>query len=153
MDTKEFFWLVGLLEGEGSFLKPTPSQPHSPAISVQMTDEDVIQKVSVLLGSKYQTCKPQKSHHKVSFRIMKRGYKAVELMKKLFPHMGVRRQSQITRAIYNYSPNRKLLTPEVKRKIVKTYRNGMVARKVAQKFGIRRETVHRINKQYSSDSW
>ena len=142
MDTKEFFWLVGLLEGEGSFLKPTPSQPHSPAISVQMTDEDVIQKVSVLLGSKYQTCKPQKSHHKVSFRIMKRGYKAVELMKKLFP-----------RAIYNYSPNRKLLTPEVKRKIVKTYRNGMVARKVAQKFGIRRETVHRINKQYSSDSW
>ena len=42
----EFFWLVGLLEGEGSFMPAPPSEPTRPRISIQMTDEDVLSRVA-----------------------------------------------------------------------------------------------------------
>ncbi len=49
----EFFWLVGLLEGEGSFMPGPPSEATRPRISIQMTDENVIRRVARIFGKKY----------------------------------------------------------------------------------------------------
>lgn len=46
------YWLAGLLEGEGSFLKGPPSAPRYPVLSLQMTDEDVVARVAAMLGRK-----------------------------------------------------------------------------------------------------
>ena len=102
MDRNTFFWLVGILEGEGSFIKPIPSRPNDPAIQIEMTDEDIISKVSKLFKKKYCKIAPRKEHYKSSYRAESRGKKAVKLMKELYPHMGERRKSQIKEAITVY---------------------------------------------------
>ena len=48
MIARDLYWLAGLLEGEGSFMRGPPSRPNMPAIAIQMTDEDVIQRVAQL---------------------------------------------------------------------------------------------------------
>ena len=42
------YWLAGILEGEGSFMKGVPSNPNSPRIAIQMTDKDVLEKVAAI---------------------------------------------------------------------------------------------------------
>ncbi len=53
MDERILHWLAGLLEGEGSFLKPPPSAPNTPRITLQMTDEDVVQRVQEIFDLTY----------------------------------------------------------------------------------------------------
>jgi hypothetical protein len=48
MPDTDFYWLVGLLEGEGSFIAAT--QTHQEMIRVEMTDADVVQRVATLFG-------------------------------------------------------------------------------------------------------
>lgn len=56
-------WLIGILEGEGSFYANKKPQP--PRVSVNMTDKDIIEKVAKLFGNKqiYEKKKSQ-DHHK-----------------------------------------------------------------------------------------
>ncbi len=49
----QLYWLAGILEGEGSFLKAPPSAPNRPSISMQSTDEDVIAKVASMMNVSY----------------------------------------------------------------------------------------------------
>jgi len=100
-------WLAGLLEGEGSFLKPPPSSPNSVVISLQMTDEDIVSRVSSIFGVKYHRIVPKNTAWKDSFSIVLRGVKAMELMKRLQPLMGSRRQKQIQDALGRYDPERR----------------------------------------------
>lgn len=55
MENNDLHWLAGLLEGEGSFMKPSPSSPNCPIISLQMTDEDIVKRVSLLFNCKYHS--------------------------------------------------------------------------------------------------
>ena len=50
IDEKTLYWLVGLLEGEGSVLAPSSSSPNKPGVAFTATDVDVISKVSELLN-------------------------------------------------------------------------------------------------------
>lgn len=101
MTEVELAWLAGLLEGEGSFLKPSPCEPTSVRIAVEMTDKDVIDKVSKLWNIRYcQTRKRRQNlNHKPTYRIQIKGRRAAELMVKLKPLMGERRQQQIQEAL------------------------------------------------------
>src|SRR5712664_747929 len=51
MKGSDFFWLVGILEGEASFIKGPPSRPYCPYVCLQMSDEDVIARVASLWGA------------------------------------------------------------------------------------------------------
>ena len=51
LSPQSLYWLAGLLEGEGSFLKPPLSKPTRVILSVEMTDRDVLDHVADLLGS------------------------------------------------------------------------------------------------------
>lgn len=99
MTDLELAWLAGLLEGEGSFLRPPPSDLKRPRISIEMTDEDVMQRVADLVGLKLVRPRIRQVHWKPSFRLAIRGPKAVDLMKRLYPLMGKRRQEQIDQAL------------------------------------------------------
>lgn len=104
MEGKYLYWLAGILEGEGSFLPGPPSNPNVPRISVMMTDEDVIGEIAGLFGRKYHKYVPSNSNHKPCFVVLLTGRKAIDLMTKLKPLMGKRRQAQIDRAIASYDP-------------------------------------------------
>ncbi len=100
MDEKDFYWLAGLLEGEGSFMKPSPSEPQCPRIAIDMTDRDVIERVAALFDRKYiYTRKHTRENWKDSHSTLMKSRKAVNLMRLLYPFMGERRRQQIENAI------------------------------------------------------
>lgn len=99
MKREDLMWLAGLLEGEGSFMKPVPSKPKSPIISISMTDQDVMERVGKLWNVKIHRRPPGGLNHKEFWSCRIHGNPAVDLMKELFPYMGGRRKNQITRAL------------------------------------------------------
>jgi hypothetical protein len=151
MKEYDLIWLAGLLEGEGSFLKSPPSRPNCPAITLMMTDEDVVAKAAMLFGSTYRKCKKQKAHHKTPYATALKGGRAVVLMKELQPHMGLRRKEQINLAINSYNPVRKTLKPNVKTEIVERYKNGESAVSISKVYGITRFHVHKLARQFKCD--
>jgi hypothetical protein len=102
MNNSDFFWLCGLLEGEGSFMKGPPSRPQYPVLSITSTDEDVIQRVGSLLNVGYCPVTKRQAHWKQSYTLRTHGRKAVDLMLKMRPHMSQRRQAQIDAAVISY---------------------------------------------------
>jgi hypothetical protein len=108
VDLMSLDWLAGILEAEGSFLAPSPSSPTIPSISISMTDEDIIARVANIFGVKYHRVSPRREGAKVPFSVLARGTRAHDLMRELYPRMGIRRQAQIDRALtgYVYKPSR-----------------------------------------------
>lgn len=103
MTDSELHWLSGLLEGEGSFCCPPPSEPGRVRIQLHMTDEDVVKRVADLWGQGYWQTSVAKEHYSPAFRTQLRGKAAEALMLKLHPLMGARRKSQIERALDSVS--------------------------------------------------
>ena len=143
----EFFWLAGLLEGEGCFGNGPPSQPNLPHISIQMTDEDVIRRVASIWGVSYFKHRPRLAHHKPCFATKIRGEKAVEWMIRLRPHMGVRRQSQIDKAVASYRviPSYNQEHPTFSRGRMRQLRaEGLTYRAIAARMGCHHSLVGKI---------
>lgn len=128
MDNDDFFWFVGLCEGEATFLYPSPSGPNLPKIAIHMTDEDTIARAAKLMGVGYMSVKPRKAHWKLSYVTRIKGYPAVLLMEKMKPFMSRRRQAQITKAISDFK---------------------LSARSVALLYG----PDHGTNSRYQSSKW
>lgn len=102
MSDREFFWLAGLLEGEGSFLPGPPSATNSVRIALTMTDADVVERVAALWSVSYHEVRRDRCRlmgWKPNYYVHLRGRRAVEMMKLLRPLMGQRRQEQIDRAL------------------------------------------------------
>lgn len=95
--------LAGLLEGEGAFIvQRVPADAHQTAririrISLQMTDRDVVERVCGIVGlGTVRMAKAQKAHHKDTYRWLVSAMRPVtDLMERLCPLMGERRQEQI----------------------------------------------------------
>ena len=95
-------WLAGLLEAEGSFMKGPPSAPRTPRLKVTSTDQDVVRRTADLFGINCITCERRGCDDKgwkPTYTVMLKGRRAVQLMIRLYPLMGRRRQSQIERAV------------------------------------------------------
>ena len=101
----EFSWFVGLYEGEGSLyarktkrtIKGKTYNNVEIALTIKMTDEDVIARAAKFLGNSYHTQKP-KEGHKQLYRVRKNGGlngKLRDLLDKMYPHLSKRRQQQI----------------------------------------------------------
>lgn len=115
---KDWFWLAGLLEGEGSFMAGPPSAPNSPIVIVAMTDGDVVARAAAMFGVGVRKYPPRKAHWKGTFSTVATGSRAMRLMEKLRPMMGSRRTRQINRAMACYrdkSTPRPLSTKQVRR--------------------------------------
>jgi hypothetical protein len=100
MDEKDLFWLAGLLEGEGSFLKPAPSEPGYSRVKISMTDYDIILRVTALFKVRYICAsQPYQENHKCKYITQVKGRNAVTIMRQLYPLMGERRKMQIAGAV------------------------------------------------------
>ncbi len=100
-------WLAGLLEAEGTFIQPTPSEPRLPQVACQMTDRDVVARVASMFGTTVQTV--PRASRRTMYGTRLKGSRAVLLMRDLAPAMGERRVRAISAAMDAYSPPRRKL--------------------------------------------
>lgn len=141
-------WLAGYLEGEGSFMKGPPSNSGLPVVSFQTTDEDIAARVAAMFAVSYFSTAKARDYYKDAFRARLSGSRAVGLMKKLRPFMGVRRQAQIDTAIQSYAPapprggNRKLTADQVREIRAAT---GTL-REIGCRYGIHHSAICKIRK-------
>lgn len=92
-------WLVGLMEGEGSFCTSQRGRYTLFTIAVAMTDHDVIKRAASLLGTTVRAY-DAKSTRQPLYQASIHGREHVRAYAHLLqPHMGTRRQQQITRIL------------------------------------------------------
>jgi hypothetical protein len=102
----EFHWLVGILEGEGTFLRGPPSRPGTPILRVSMTDRDVVDRVAKLFERAVVRLRRRKPHHKLPYATTIKGAPATRVMYAVRPFLGKTRQLQIDRAIRSWRPRK-----------------------------------------------
>lgn len=101
METKDIYWIAGLLEGEGWF---GITQNHALVISIAMSDLDVMEKAARLLkvnppiSQNLTNQKQYKPYWKQSFKISV-CRAAASWMMMLYPLMGERRKEQIRESL------------------------------------------------------
>ena len=167
LSEQDCHWLAGLLEGEGSFLTGPPSSPNMIAISIQMCDEDVIQRAAALFGTSCFGPKSRaKPHYKPCFSTRVRGLRAASIMKQLRHLMGERRRAAIDAALLSFDekqakrrgPGRSVVTPEQARVAKNLWLQGAGATAIAKKLGVsvanvrsifRRKTFFDVSPNYS----
>ena len=92
-------WLAGLLEGEGSFYVYVGVRRLRPTISISMTDRDVVERATHLMGTGLYVLARREPHHKQPYMTSATGDRAVMVMKAVLPYMGERRSARIEAAI------------------------------------------------------
>jgi hypothetical protein len=112
-----FSWLVGIFEGEGWFglrkkvqtYKNKTYTYYQPSMSIAMTDEDVIKRLSSILNQKnYRTFTPsgknvKGENYKTAYRLTIHGSKSLYIAEKMEPFLSERRKEQIKYVRENYS--------------------------------------------------
>ena len=106
MELWPFYWLAGLLEGEGTFMSGPPSCPNSPVARICMTDRDIVARAGLLLDRAVTPVRARKPHYKPPFVTQIKGVEAVALMRAMRPVLGPDRQKQIDQALEGWVPRR-----------------------------------------------
>jgi len=132
-------WLAGLLEAEGTFLKPPPSEPNLPIVTCRMTDRDVIQRVAQLFGT--EVCVIQRGRFLTQFSARLKGSRAVSLMRDLRPLMGVRRTEAIDVAVSLFRPPIRKLSYASAEDIRGEYTLGASVSELARAYEVSRPTI------------
>jgi Helix-turn-helix domain of resolvase len=135
-------WLAGLLEAEGTFLQPIPSEPRFPIVACQMTDLDVVERVGSLFGTTV-TRIPREGRRNVYATRLK-GSRAVLLMRDLAPLMSERRAQAITASLDAHAAPRHKLDFATAERIRHLYAQGISVSHLAKTFGVARATVRQI---------
>lgn len=105
-----FHWLVGLLEGEGSFMAASPSRPNEPRLEVEMKDRPVMARFAAFVGASVIERQRKRVHADgtedtiVIYRVRVAGKRAVRLMRTIQPYLCARRQHQIDAALATFTP-------------------------------------------------
>ncbi|MFG3710833.1 hypothetical protein [Micromonospora sp. NPDC047730] len=117
-----------------------------------MTDRDIIERVAELWKVSVASIRPQKEHHKQSFRVILKGARAAQLMLHLRPLLGQRRQAQVDRAVAGWEARpRPLRTPsekEAEEIVAAVLAGAEPVPAIAARHGIRRESVYRIVRRH-----
>jgi hypothetical protein len=105
MKATELQWVVGILEGEGCFTYGGFPRGGTAYITLKMTDLDVVQRFGRLCGfPSVKTRLDKRPHRSTAFETRLGGRKAFLLMKKVYPHMGLRRQARIRELFQMFKP-------------------------------------------------
>lgn len=106
IQTKDIYWLAGLLEGEGCFADNGPTYRDVPLIVVKMYDLDVVGRALSVLNP--GGCRLPTVYRRVDrtqpFHVAKiSGNRAAGWMMTLYPLMGERRQARIREVLKSWS--------------------------------------------------
>src|SRR5438445_9248149 len=96
---EDFYWLTGILEGEGTFLAGSPSASGLPVVRVTMTDRDVVDRVGRILRRSVTPLDPRSDRYKMPYCTSVKGAPAVQLMRLVEPLLGPTRWRQIARVL------------------------------------------------------
>jgi hypothetical protein len=115
MDDLEFMWLVGLLEGEGTFAPVRSKRARKngsiyrtcyPRIQIQTNDQDIANRVANLLKanvlgpySNNRSSRPSYGEGKDCWVVSVARAETEDLLRRMSPHMSSRRQEQIAYAL------------------------------------------------------
>jgi len=143
----EMWWLAGLLEAEGSFMRPSPCNPTMPKVRIEMTDPEPIRRCADWWAVKASTIRPRQEHHKTSFAAMKRGRDAISFMGALQPAMSRRRQEQIQRCLDDFQPRQYKLSMQQAREIRNTFQEQEITKyRLAEQYGVDEKLIREIIK-------
>lgn len=101
MEPVDLVWLVGFLEGEGSFgcYYYRNGTALTLVIQVGSTDLDVIERAAKLLCTTVTIARPASNARKQLYKATLRGDRAAVVMLLICSRMGSRRKEQITQAL------------------------------------------------------
>jgi hypothetical protein len=107
-EARTFAWLVGLLEGEGTFsINRQSAEIGYPALILRMTDETVVARAAELIGAPaVWRREPEQEGWSPTFVAAITGHQAATWMRRLRSSMGIRRRAAIDRALAAYHPVR-----------------------------------------------
>lgn len=135
-------WLAGLLEAEGTFIQPTPSEPRLPVVACQMTDRDVVARVASMFDITVTTI--HRTGRRTMYGTRLKGSRAVRLMHDLSPLMGERRTRAISAATDAYSAPRRKLDFATAEWIRALRTQGATVSGLALAFGVARPTIRQV---------
>jgi hypothetical protein len=118
MDIKNIHWLAGILEGEGSF------QLERPAIALEMTDRDIVQRVANIFQVPVYELK-RRPGSKQAYKAVLTGNLAIQWMMTLYSLLGVRRKARI-------------------REVLEKWRITVQTKKIILVKGVKYCTVHHV---------
>jgi len=143
ISTRDIAWTTGLLEGEGTF----GMSGRSITISVRMTDRDIIERAAEMLGGySWGPQAPRMPHHKPQWRAQIKGPRAAAWMMTMYALLGVRRRSQVRRALDGWRAMRYLrISLAIRRAIIESWDAGFHTKTdLARRFEISRKTIYQI---------
>lgn len=135
-------WLAGLLEAEGTFLRPPPSMPNCPIVACRMTDRDVVGRVAACFGTKVMAI--NKGRYRTEYAATLKGARAVAFMSDIKPLMGERRQAAIEAAILCYSPPKRKLDFAAAEQIRHRFAKGESVSSLARFYEVAPQTIRPI---------
>lgn len=148
-------WVAGLLEGEGYFGNSN-SGGKIPVIQINMTDEDIIQRLSEFFECKYYSRnsnvynKNSNSIWKVCYSVKISGNKARQIMELILPYMGKRRSAKIKECLRIWSGNpKRQFKPEDIINIRYRYSNNETILSLAKDYAVSPGTIDHIVKNAS----
>ena len=108
IQSRDIFWLAGILEGEGCF-----SYKRTPNIQLSMTDRDIVARVSNLTG--FAMYSDKRPNRKRAYRTNVTGARAAGWMMTLYSLMGKRRRVKIKQCLsaWRLAPNRPKEAPKL----------------------------------------
>jgi len=94
--TSKLIFLAGIFDGEGSFgiWSKGVGRKKEFACTIEMTDQDTLQKFADMFGGQIFPCKIRKAHHIPTWRWRQNGYRAFLIMDKMIDFMSKRRQEK-----------------------------------------------------------
>lgn len=98
MNDFEFGWVVGMIEGEGSFYLNNPSKNPSIVIGITSTDEDVILRLQEYtgIGRVYGPYKGKAENHRQTWQwVVAKRADAEALSEAIMPYLGERRKERL----------------------------------------------------------
>ena len=102
IETKDIYWLAGLLEGGGCFRSRGKS---TLIIQLWMTDRDIVERAHTLMGATTTITVSKRPPRKDAYYFHCSGDLAKYWMETLLPLMGERRREKIKECLSKWKPN------------------------------------------------
>jgi hypothetical protein len=150
-----FYWLVGLLEGEGCFTES--GNWNLPRVNITMTDPDVVERAAQILSGlcecqlRVKATDRSAVGRKTTYNVSCSGSRAVKVMRHLLDAgaMGLRRHKRIESILreYDSGKHKPYRTDNQKAEIISMFRGGASKSDVAKMFALSRTDSWRFEKK------
>ena len=148
--TKDFYWFIGLFEGEGSF---SMTGEKASRITITSTDRDVLEKVISIVGGTIVQPIKRKEHWKQEYVWYTDRINSKEITLKMLSFLSERRCKRAKEWLELCNKNiekQKIKTLKISKaydKIISLHKQGFIQSKIAEEVGYERSHISKILKK------